>query len=168
MPEFSGFKHEVLHTGSTILKETTMNIGSIKRVLTNRYRDCLLQQYCDDAGNIVVVEHTIKSITIENGKYVIELYDAETIEITEGNDIHIYPVYNLGKSIARRKHDDGDKFSTEEFHEMVECGGFIDYDGSGTPYNETKDIVFPGYFNVNQLAAMKYNPEVTHILWYNQ
>jgi hypothetical protein len=58
-----------------------------------------------------------------------------------------------------------DVYTVEEFKEMCECGGFIDYDGFGYPVKDSladeNITVFPSKLNKIPLDA-------THIVWYNR
>lgn len=60
----------------------------------------------------------------------------------------------------------GHLFTTEEFHDLVDAGGFVDSDGFGLPSNGTYEI-YVNRCNVQVLAAMKYSKTVTHVSWYN-
>jgi len=60
----------------------------------------------------------------------------------------------------------GDLFTMEEFREDVQCGGFIDSDGSGNYATEDKqsDIgIYPSDFKGNRVRS-----DFTHVMWFNK
>jgi len=60
----------------------------------------------------------------------------------------------------------GDLFTMEEFRENVECGGFIDSDGSGryATENEESDI----YIYPSDLEGNRVRDDFTHVMWFNK
>tara|TARA_R110000772_G_scaffold17946_3_gene50094 strand:+ start:206416 stop:206811 length:396 start_codon:yes stop_codon:yes gene_type:complete len=60
----------------------------------------------------------------------------------------------------------GDVMTLKEFIENVECGGFIDYDGSGyyTKDNlESNITIYP-----SDITNGMYRNDFTHVSWYNR
>ena len=62
--------------------------------------------------------------------------------------------------------DYGDHMTMVDFLECCECGGFIDYDGSGcyaTAEQKTNIGVIP-----SDVAKCKLDPRWTHVVWFNK
>lgn len=155
-----------------------MLVSSLNDYLTSRFANMNLYSYTN-SGGVVLVDRDIEKVHCEHGfwKFYIrptveERREQPDIEICHvfkvDSEFEVYPHYELYGKEKREKWQDGDIFTTQEFNEAVNCGGFIDYDGNGTPYIKSTDEVFNCYLNVQQLAALKYDPEVTHIIWYNK
>lgn len=62
--------------------------------------------------------------------------------------------------------DDDDHMTLEHFQELVECGGFIDYDGYGVYASENKKsnkTVVP-----SDLENGGFDKRYSHVVWYNR
>lgn len=62
--------------------------------------------------------------------------------------------------------DDDDIYTVQEFREAVEGGGFIDYDGFGTPAKDGKKADHPDHWI--RPSLMNIPPDATHVVWYNR
>jgi hypothetical protein len=60
----------------------------------------------------------------------------------------------------------GTLFTVSDYLDMVECGGFIDYDGFGHPSSGTHED--PRHIIKPSDGATKIPPQATHICWYNR
>jgi len=60
--------------------------------------------------------------------------------------------------------DYGDLMTVAEFRGTVECGGFIDYDGYGSPVKDGKQAGVSIYPSLQHLIPT----DATHIMWFNR
>lgn len=61
----------------------------------------------------------------------------------------------------------GDHMTVFEFLEVVDCGGFIDYDGFGhlaTAEQESRVDIIPSTCR----KTLSQNPWATHVMWFNR
>ena len=74
-------------------------------------------------------------------------------------------VENMENAIWSDISDYGDLMTLDDFQEMVDCGGFIDYDGYGNYVlngKESNFITWPSKFKINR------DNRFTHIIWFNR
>lgn len=156
-----------------------MLVSTLNDFLTSRFSGMNLQNFTNDEGTVVVVSRPIDKVETDNGlwKFYVEPTPDERLEqpgieivhvFSVNNEFEAYPHYRLSMKEPRKDWQTGDVFTTQEFNECVNCGAFMDYDGHGDAFNKDTNEVYNCYLNVQQLAALKYNPEVTHIIWYNK
>lgn len=61
----------------------------------------------------------------------------------------------------------GDKMTLQEFVGYCECGGFIDYDGSGN-YSDGKKESDIAIYPSDITKYKRYRTDFTHVIWYNR
>lgn len=152
-----------------------MIIASLNQLLAERFNSHFLQNYTDSTGTVITVaKHIVKTEVHDNVyKFTVgEYYKPETHEVhvvPVENEIAVYRHYQLYGKRPMEKHDyNGDIMTVEVFHDSVQSGFFIDSDGDGYPCNKDQGIVWDCYLGVESLAALKFDAEVTHIVWYNK
>lgn len=60
-----------------------------------------------------------------------------------------------------------DEYSLEDFQSLVECGGFVDYDGFGE-WVASKGALTGVFVNPSQLFNVEAPVGATRIRWYNR
>lgn len=60
----------------------------------------------------------------------------------------------------------GDLITFEDFKEMCESGGFIDYDGSGNYSTKTQMSNIDVY--PSDIKSGRYRTDFTHVVWFNR
>lgn len=70
--------------------------------------------------------------------------------------------------VWKDKPEYGDLMTLEDFIECCECGGFIDYDGSGYYSDGQKESNISTWPSMIRDGFIINNPNFTHIIWYNK
>ena len=64
----------------------------------------------------------------------------------------------------------GDVYTLKQFIDNCKCGGFIDYDGSGTYAKEINGILMESNIGIypSDINRKSIRKEFTHVIWYNR